>query len=255
MCGEAVDSHGATDSSCPNTLHVVDNANPTTSIDSPSAPGCLNSNFEVKFSDDDDESGLDHCEYKVVNHSTTTVDWTNRPCNGNVMINLPSECTEGDETCTVYSKAVDGAGNEQVVHRSYSIDTTNPQITCNSCHYQEKDIMQFFPHITESSFCGLEEMKVCTSSTCSDTYCTNSTGGTTCSFNVTKRFGNCSFYKSKDYYIRAYDRAGNMGMTGPNVFSVKKIIGCNCTYSKQCLSGNCIGGTCFYVSGPSIVIG
>jgi len=353
MCGEAVDNKGKSDSSCPETLHVVDNTDPSTSIISPSAgtwfnsdftvsfsdsdgesgldrceyrivdggsvskswntrscdgsitvdisqyctiegtdectvqsraydlagnsdtdsrsfsidttdpntilsttpPDCFNNSFTVQFSDSDSESGLDYCEYKVVDDGTIKVSWSSRSCNGVETIDVPGDCTEGDSTCSVRSKAVDNVGNVGTASSDYSVDLTDPQINCDGCSYQQHSLIYYNPTIIESSYCGLDLLEVCTSSSCSNLYCSDSSGDSKCNFNATERFGRCSFDPAKSYYIKAVDQAGNSAMTGEKSFPVKKTIGCNCSFGKQCLTGNCIGETCFYIAGPNIYVG
>ncbi len=202
---------------------------PTTEITSPSAGSWQSEGFYVYFSDSDTGgSGLSYCQYRVVSDGTVTKDWTDRECNGDVWISAGpyswGYCQdEGIEACTVYSKAVDGAGNWATDHRSFSIDWTPPSSTITSPSAGSWHSGDFAVSVTDSD--AVSGVYACY-------YMVNSGGVVTrdwtlrsCSSSVTITVapdGDCRHGGSDTctVYVRARDKAGNYGIAISRSFSI-----------------------------------
>jgi hypothetical protein len=206
-----------------------DTEDPTTEITSPSTGSWQNQGFYVHFSDSDTGgSGLSYCQYRVVSDGTVTKDWTDRDCNGDVWISVGpyswKYCQdEGRDVCTVYSKAVDGAGNWATDYRSFSIDWTPPSSAITSPSAGSWHSEDFTVSVTDSD--AVSGVYACY-------YMVKSGGVTTrdwtlrsCSSSVTISVGSSGDCRHEGsdmctVYVRARDRAGNYGITTSRSFSI-----------------------------------
>ncbi len=118
---------------------TIDLTFPSASIDSPGAgsvqiPDSFNATFSYL---DSGGAKLSSCEYMVKNNTVTTLDWTTAgSCGGlnskslvNIITVGPGRnCrVDGSNTCTVFVRATDGAGNESSeTSRSFNIDLNDP---------------------------------------------------------------------------------------------------------------------------------
>jgi hypothetical protein len=144
LCGAAKDNRGNPGFS-PGPEHpkefMVDKIKPTTTIDSPDASSWQSASFNVGLTDSDTGgSGVDTgtCEYRVYDtgFGGFTRGWTSRSCSAlrQITIGPAADCrTDGLDTCRVYARTSDIAGNQGDTNiRYFSVDTTGPSCTFNS---------------------------------------------------------------------------------------------------------------------------
>ncbi len=112
----------------------IDWAPPAATINAPAASSWQRDDFIVDVANFDSGSGVDVCEYKVVNDSSTTLDWTVYDCATDPTLTVGDSggenCSvEGADICEVSFRLTDRAGNSSAVSsRVFGIDWTPPVI-------------------------------------------------------------------------------------------------------------------------------
>ncbi len=133
------DNDGIPDKDDPRPL--IPNVAPEISFVSPEEHSWHNKDFNVSFSDDDEDGDAFTCEYRVLakraaaapqNQWEVKKNWTERDCNGYIAITVGKykECPyEGYDYCRIESRATDVWGAVgSVKQRYFSIDITPPNI-------------------------------------------------------------------------------------------------------------------------------
>ena len=100
---------------------TVDTSDPSTSITAPPAGSPQAGDFIVSFSDSDSISGLDSCEYRILDNGAQALGWSSRSCNGTKTIDVSIYCqTLGGNVCRVETRATDNVGNSRSRGNDYS---------------------------------------------------------------------------------------------------------------------------------------
>ncbi|MFB6167016.1 MAG: PKD domain-containing protein [Candidatus Nanohaloarchaea archaeon] len=117
-------------------------------------------------------------------------------------------------------------------------DNVDPLVNCHGCASpnpaKSGETVTFSPNPDDGDGSGIETMEVCETSSCSDTYCEDSTAPWSCSYET---YDNT--YEVREYHVRVTDAVGNSKTTGPFTFTVKKWVGDSCTADRECLIGEC----------------
>ncbi|MGM5480185.1 MAG: hypothetical protein ACQESC_01875, partial [Nanobdellota archaeon] len=130
VCYYSDDTHSNIESTKTSNTFNIDKKLPVTSIDSPTAGTWQSGDFAVDISDSDADSGLDVCEYRILDNGVQSLGWTSRTCGSGATIDISAYCTtDGADKCAVESRATDVAGNNATDSRSFSIDVGAPIVS------------------------------------------------------------------------------------------------------------------------------
>ncbi len=200
---------------------TIDTVPPTSSVTSPSSGSWHNTDFSVSFSDDDPLSGLDYCQYRILNNEVQSLGWTTRICNSPRTIDISAYCsTDGANTCRVETRAVDNVGNTGTAdYRTFSIDTTAPTVTIKgigddpTAPYSTSDTS---PTVTVTT----NENAECRASIDGDESYDGMSDDIDCSGDGSQshtcNFGTLSETSSRNFYVSCMDNYGNENTAGNN---------------------------------------